>query len=90
MNLKHLSPYLPYKLKILNGWGDIGQNNHEAPVLSNTVLAERIITFLLCQIIAGIISYYVFRCKLSSIVSTQTVFFFGFTLSIFWFRKYFR
>ena len=23
MNLKHLSPYLPYKLKILNGWGDI-------------------------------------------------------------------
>lgn len=23
LEIKHLSPYLPYKLKILNGWGDI-------------------------------------------------------------------
>jgi len=32
----------------------------ETPVFSNTVLAERIIMFLMCQIIGGVISYYVF------------------------------
>jgi len=62
----------------------------ETPVFSNTVLAERIIMFLMCQIIGGVISYYVFDCNIPTIVSTQFSFFLGFALSIFWFRKYFR
>lgn len=28
LELKHLAPYLPYKVKILNGWGDIHTMNY--------------------------------------------------------------
>jgi hypothetical protein len=64
--------------------------NQEPPVFSNTVLAERIIMFFLTQIIGGVICYYAFDYKISSIVSTQFSLFSGFMLAIYWFRRYFR